>query len=237
MDEENRGMDVSVAIPAYNERGYLNETVRDVRRTLEQQDCSFDIIISEGGSGDGTQKVAEDLEEELPEVEYLRLEERTGKGKAVEKAFRFSERDFFVFMDADGATAADQLPEMLEELQEHDIVIGSRAEDAERDLGRKLASKMFNLGVRSLFFTGFSDHQCGFKGFRTEKVDDLIDSFESEHWFWDTELLVKARKKGLEVGVLPVEWEEKGDSEVDVFSDGVYFSRKLVELRMREWMK
>lgn len=236
MVRKNGVMDLTVGIPAYNEKGYLAETVRDVRDTLRSQDCEFDIVIAEGGSEDGTQKIAEDLEQDIPEVKYLQLGERTGKGRAVEEAFEFSERDFFVFMDADGATAADQLPEMLEELQDHDIVVGSRAEDAERDLGRELASRMFNLGVRFLFVSGFRDHQCGFKGFRREKVRGLIDSIESEHWFWDTELLVKAQNRDLDIGVLPVEWEEKGDSEVDVFSDGVYFSRKLVELRMKQWM-
>jgi glycosyltransferase involved in cell wall biosynthesis len=233
------GMDTTVAIPAYNEEKCLRRTVENVEKELQRikEVGSFDIIISEGGSKDSTPEIAEDLQEEFENVRYLDLGGRRGKGKAVEEAFHASDKKYFVFMDADGATAAGELEGMIKELEDSDVVAGSRENDeAEREFFRNLASNIFNYSVRALFFSDLCDHQCGFKGFRREAVKDLFNQVESKHWFWDTEFLVKAQERDMDVEVLSVEWEEKDDSEIDIISDGLYFSRKLAELRVKQWM-
>ena len=232
-------MKVTVAVPAYNEEGYLEDTVKGIRGELQSLDRvdSFEIIVSEGGSEDDTGEIAESLEKSFEQVEHLDLGDLKGKGKAVEEAFNRSELDYFIFMDADGATAVEELEEMVERLESGDVVIGSRrSDDADRDLLRDVASNLFNYSVRILFFSGISDHQCGFKGFRREAVESVVEDVESDHWFWDTEFLVKAQQNNLDVDVLPVDWEEKGDSEIDLFSDGLYFSRRLAELRIKQWL-
>ena len=229
-------MSTTVAIPAYNEESFLSETVKDILEVLRDKNTGFEIIISEGGSDDGTSDQARTLQERHEEVKYLDLEHRRGKGEAIEEAFKASKRDYFIFMDADGATAPEHLPEMIEKLETYDIVTGVRRDRAERDSERKIASKAFNYTVRVLFSTDLSDHQCGFKGFRSEILEELIGSIESRHWFWDTELLVKAREKDLDIGVLEIDWEEKGGSKINVMRDGIYFSHKLLELRVKQWI-
>ncbi len=239
LEDEKSGMEVTVAIPAYNEEKCLRRTVENVDKELQRLDEveSFDIIISEGGSKDSTSEIAEGLQEEFDNVRYLDLGGRSGKGKAVEEAFKASDKEYFVFMDADGATAAGELEYMIGKLENSDVVVGSRKNDeVDRDFFRDLASNVFNYSVRALFFSDLSDHQCGFKGFRREAVEDLFNQVESKHWFWDTEFLVKAQERDLALEILPVEWEEKDDSEIDIISDGLYFSRKLAELRVKQWM-
>lgn len=239
LEDEKSGMEVTVAIPAYNEEKFIGSTVKTIRKELLgiNQVEDFEIIISEGGSTDSTAELAERLHKELSEVRYLYLGELKGKGEAVTEAYESSDKDYFIFMDADGATDAKELETMVTELEEHDVVIGSRRNNrANRDLLRDVASNVFNYSVRALFFTGLQDHQCGFKGFNRNAVNDVIESVESNHWFWDTEFLVKVRKAGLDIKVLYVDWEEKDDSEINLLSDGLYFSRKLVELRVRQWI-
>lgn len=232
-------MDVTLAIPAYNEKTYIRETVEDAVKKLDDLEIVdlFEIIIAESGSTDGTTEICRDLSKEYSSVRHLDLGDLKGKGRAVEEAFKDSSNEYFFFMDADGATSIEEFKPMLESLRNHDLVVGSRkSSEADRDIIRDFASNMFNYSVKFLFLSGIDDHQCGFKGLRRSEVENLVDDLDSQHWFWDTELLVKAQSKDKDIETLEIDWEEKEDSEVDVISDGFYFSRKLLELRIEQWI-
>ena len=232
-------MDVTLAIPAYNEESHIRETVEEAEETLRDLDIinSHEIIISESCSTDGTKDICKDLESDYASITYLDLKGLRGKGRAIEKAFKNSDNEYFFFTDADGATSTDEFQPMLQSLREHEIVIGSRkSSDVNVNTIRDIASNLFNYSVKILFLSNIEDHQCGFKGFRRSKVEDLMNDLESHHWFWDTELIIKAQGYDKEIESLEIDWEEKGDSEVNLISDGFYFSRKLVELRIKQWM-
>jgi len=231
-------MNVTLAIPAQDEESFIEETVEGAEKTLSTIDLinSYEIIISEGGSTDNTKSICRNLDETSSSIKYLDLEDLQGKGRAIEEAFKNSDNEYFLFIDADGAISTDEFRPMLESLKFYDIVIGSR-KSPEVDIGilRGIASNLFNYGVNFLFSSNIDDHQCGFKGFRRSEVKDILNDLESQHWFWDTELIIKAQSYGKDIETLEIEWEEKGDSKVDLISDGFYFSRKLVELRIRKW--
>jgi len=232
-------MDVTLAIPAYNEETHLRSTVEEARKALEDIHMvdNFEIIISESSSTDGTTEICRDLEERFSKVHHLELEELRGKGRAVEEVFKNSNKEYFFFMDADGATSTEEFKPMLESLKENEIVVGSRkSNEADRDIVRGVASNFFNYSVKLLFLSELDDHQCGFKGLRRSKVEDLVEDLEAQHWFWDTELLVKAQNQGKDIDTLQIIWEEKDDSEVDIISDSFYFSKKLIKLRIKQWM-
>lgn len=232
-------MDVTLTIPAQNEESYIEETVEGAERTLSSIEIvnSHEIIISEGGSTDDTKSICRNLEETYSSIKHLDLKDLQGKGRAIEEAFKDSDNEYFLFADADGATSTDEFRPMLESLKHHDIVVGSRkSPEVEIGILRGIASNLFNYGVNLLFSSNINDHQCGFKGFRRGEVEELIDDLESEHWFWDTELIIKAQSYGKDINTLNIDWEEKGDSEVNLISDGFYFSRKLLELRIKQWI-
>jgi hypothetical protein len=63
------------------------------------------------------------------------------------------------------------------------------------------------------------DHQCGFKAFRREPLLNLLDEVKATHWFWDTEILVRAHRHGLKIKEIPVEWKSGRDTKVNLLED------------------
>ena len=95
---------------------------------------------------------------------------------------------------------------------EFDLVTGSRyipGSTTNRPRLRRAASIAYNSLVRLLFHTGVHDHQCGFKSFSRQLVDCLAVEAKSDSWFWDTEVIVIAKRRGFKIKEIPIEWEEK----------------------------
>lgn len=136
-------------------------------------------------------------------------------------------------MDADLATDISYTEEAVQNLKENSgIVIGSRTgEEAQRDLGRKIPSFIFNNLLKIVFNSGVDDHQCGFKFFEKEKIEEVMKDVENKGFFWDAELLVRAQRQGVEICEMEVSWQEEGDSKVDVVSDGLKFFKEIIRLK------
>lgn len=232
-------MELAVVYPVYNEVEILEDTAQRTIEFLKETDIdSFKVVFVTDGSTDGTQDEAERLEKEMPEVEHLRYEERLGKGLAFEKAFNEIEAEKFIYSDADLSTDIKHIQDAVNHLEnEHDIAVGSRRLDKGLDRGfsREMPSIVFNELVRKGLGSEIRDHQCGFKAFDAEAVEDVFSEVGSDHWFWDAEMLVKAQREGKNIKEFSVDWEETSDSKVNVFRDSIYFFKKTVELRLELW--
>ncbi|ADJ16270.1 lysylphosphatidylglycerol synthase domain-containing protein [Halalkalicoccus jeotgali] len=221
---------VSVVLPAYNEEATIEETVETTIRTLEGflSAEDFEVIVAEDGCSDRTPEIASRLAEKDPRVRHFHGEQRLGRGGAVEQAFRVSEGEVLVFFDTDLATDMRHLEELVESVRTegYDVATGSRwmpDRKADRPLKRGGASRVFNGLVRLALPSELRDHQCGFKAFDRETAFELFDAVEDDHWYWDTEVLVRAQNMGYRVKEFPVEWTSKGDSTVD-------FSRDVLDM-------
>lgn len=232
-------MEIAVVYPVYNEAEILENTAKKTVEALKQQGLEdFTVVYVSDGSTDGTQEEADSLAEEMPEVQHLKYSERLGKGKAFEKAFYSIDAEKFFYCDADLSTELKHLEDLNKHLENgYSIAAGSRriSPGFERGLVREMPSIFFNELLRAVFLSKIRDHQCGFKGFRKEDVEDLFEEVDSEHWFWDAEMLVRAQRKDLRIKEFPVEWSEASDSKVSVFRDSLYFLRKTAELRVKLW--
>jgi uncharacterized protein (TIRG00374 family) len=220
------GVEVSVVLPAYNEAATIEETVRTTLSTLDDflPAGSYEVVVAEDGCEDETPEIAERLASEDDRVRHFHSEERLGRGGALNAAFRDARGDTLVYFDTDLATDMRHLEELVESVRsgEYDLATGSRwmpGEQAERPAKRGIPSRGFNLAVRTLLGSELRDHQCGFKAFSRDAFETLVDDVEDEHWFWDTEMLVRAQRKGLRVKEFAVDWTPKGDSKVDLVRD------------------
>lgn len=228
--------EVSLVLPCYNEENTLEETIDTITEVLKEETALYEIIIVEDGCTDSTPEIAEKLASKTKQIKHLHFRERLGKGKALKKGFNIAKSPKMFFMDTDLATDLRHVKNLLDELDHYDIVIGSRyveGSEAERGLVREFFSKGYNIMARIAFRTGIKDHQCGFKGIKKEVYNDVKDDIESEHWFWDTELLVKAKEKGYSIKEIPVKWEEKEGSEVSVKNSVFYFSKRVVTEKIK----
>jgi hypothetical protein len=124
-------------------------------------------------------------------------------------------------MDVDLSTdLAALLPLIAPLMSGHsDVAIGTRLHrDAQvtRTVKRELISRAYNRVLRLALGARFSDAQCGFKAIRGELARELVPNVADQEWFFDTELLVLAQRRGLRIHEVPVDWVEDLDSRVDI---------------------
>ncbi len=232
-----RGVEVSVVLPAYNEEATIEETVRvtlDRLQTFLPAD-SVEVIVAEDGCDDRTPEIADEMAAADDRVRHFHSDERLGRGGALEFAFDRAAGDTLVYFDTDRATDMKHLEELIERVRsgEADVATGSRwmpGEEADRPAKRGVPSRGFNLLVRTVLRSSLRDHQCGFKAVSRSAFETLRGDVVDDHWFWDTELLVRAQRSGLTVAEFPVDWEPKGDSKVDLVRDVFGMGSQVVRL-------
>jgi hypothetical protein len=222
----SRPVEVSVVLPAYNEEASIEETVRVTLDTLADflPPDSFEVLVAEDGCDDRTPAIADRLAREDDRVRHVHSDERLGRGGALDRAFDAARGGTLAYFDTDLATDMRHLERLVESVRsgEYDLATGSRwmpGRRADRPAKRGVPSRGFNALVRLFLRSEVRDHQCGFKAFSREAFETLRGEVEDEHWFWDTEMLVRAQRRGLRVEEFPVEWEPKGDTKVDLVRD------------------
>ena len=228
---------VDVVIPVYNEERALAGNVAVLRGFLGSSlSQHWRIVVADNGSVDGTPEVAKDLARQYPEVTYIWLELK-GRGRALRKAWLESDADVVSYMDVDLSTKLDAFPVMINALDEgYDVAIGSRlmkGSKVKRSPKREVMSRGYNLLIRMMFCSGFSDAQCGFKAVRREVAQEIVPFIEDQAWFFDTELLLLAERKGCRIKNVPVEWVEDADTRVRIPSTAWEDLKGLLRVRFR----
>ncbi|NYZ79009.1 glycosyltransferase family 2 protein [Candidatus Micrarchaeota archaeon] len=227
-------MRVSIVIPVYNEEPRLRKVITRVEKAIERITKDYEVIIAEDGSIDGTDRLARQIGRENPKVIHLHSDERLGRGEALKRAFKRSKGEILVYMDSDLATDLKHLKELISFIENGaQFSTGSRLlpeSGTRRSVRREIASRTYNLLVRTLFGIPIHDMQCGFKAFERKALFDILDDIEDKHWFWDTECLVRAYKKGYKVVEFPVRWKDKESSKVNFVKDSMRMGTKLVML-------
>ncbi|MHA1731269.1 MAG: glycosyltransferase [Promethearchaeota archaeon] len=228
---------VSIIITMHNDAGIIRGTIQKTLDFLSESGIEAEVIIAEDGSTDGTDKIARELANRLPNVFHLHDDNKLGKGLAIERGVKFAHHAVVMFMDSDLATDLSCIPDLIGGIFEGaSIVVGSRMHPQtriQREFPRTLLSKVFNLIVRVLFRIKLSDMQCGFKAFRKREVMPLFKLILQKKWAWDTELLVLATRAGLKIREIPLIWREGADTKVNVVHNTVEHVKGLVQLRWR----
>ncbi len=230
-------VEVSLVFPAYNEAKGLERAVAVAEGELAKIAKTYEIIIAEDGSTDGTAELAERLAKINPAVRHLHSDERLGRGRALTRAFGESRGEILAYMDVDLSTETSALKTLIDSIREGwDICTGSRllsGSVVERSWTRNLSSRAYNALIRLLFDTGVHDHQCGFKAFNRCSLLAVLAGVEDIHWFWDTEVLAVASRRGYRIREIPVTWVEDRGTTVNLFKDSVRMGFKAFALRWR----
>lgn len=219
----------------------LRQNLELIEKAVSQIVDSYEIIIAEDGCSDETTKIAADMSNICSRMLHLHSDHRLGKGLALKRALKASKGQALIFMDADLSTSLDHLHDVMKLIENgYDIVIGSRyvkGSYVRRPLLRDIASRAYNLLVKLLFWDNVSDHQCGFKGFNHRTVIGVIDEVWENGFLFDTELIVRMKRRGLHIIEIPVKWTEpKGRIPTfNLLVDGIKMGLKLVKLRFKLW--
>jgi glycosyltransferase involved in cell wall biosynthesis len=228
---------VDVVVPVYNEQGALERSVRSLHRYLSAEfPFSWRIVIADNASTDATPAIAATLARELPGVELVRIA-RKGRGLALREAWSRSDARVVCYMDVDLSTDLRGLLPLVAPLMSghSDVAIGSRLARGARVVRgpkRELISRSYNRLLRTVLRARFSDAQCGFKAMTATAAKRLLDDVRDDGWFFDTELLVLAQRRGLRIHEVPVDWVDDPDSRVDIVRTAIEDLRGVARLAM-----
>jgi glycosyltransferase involved in cell wall biosynthesis len=234
---------VTIVIPVLNEAHVLAKSVEKVRSYLREKNFAYtwELLIADNGSTDGTQKVAEELANRYQEVKFVTLLQR-GRGRALRHAWLQSRSAVVCYMDVDLSTDLSHLSELIDAVAKggYGISTGSRlmgASRTTRSFKREFISRCYNLFVKMVLWTHFSDAQCGFKAASREVVEQIVPQVEDQSWFFDTEMMVLAEKQGYRIKDIPVLWVEDDDSRVKILRTAWDDIKGVFRLRGMLWRK
>ncbi|MDB5309691.1 MAG: glycosyltransferase family 2 protein [Gemmataceae bacterium] len=215
MGERQRGRDLSLVIPAYNEAAVVSRAVAEAEAALGQLFDRFEILVVDDGSSDDTAGVVERVLPQAPNTRLLRHPANRGYGAALRTGFAAARHDLVAFTDADCQFDLLDLGAMVTLADECPIVAGYRA-DRKDPWRRRFLSRGYNRLARTLLGTRVRDCDCALKVFRRDALANILP--EARGFFVNTEMLTRARQLGYEVAEVPVTHRPRlgGESKVSL---------------------
>jgi glycosyltransferase involved in cell wall biosynthesis len=217
---------ITVIAPVYNEPDDIEPFIKRVSEQLAGQD--YEIVIAEDGSNDAP-KAIKRLGAKRCRV--LHSDSRLGRGAALTKAILDAKSDIVVYMDVDLSSDLGKISRLISGIESGAAIsTGSRLmanSDTKRGFLRDFMSRGYNSLVRIALGSRLNDHQCGFKAFRKSAVIPVLKKVKDTHWFWDTEILVRAQREGLSVDEFPIVWNEEEGSKVNLLKDTVAMAKGI----------
>jgi len=218
--------DLTLVVPAYNEAERLDEGLRRLAEVLPAAvpGRRIEVIVVDDGSTDGTGQRALALAGRFDQARVLSLPVNTGKGAAIRSGVAAASGDQVAFMDADMSIDPSQLGDLVSALDGAEVAIGTRAARGAVDyhnVARTAMGRAFNRLVNAVTGVGLADTQCGFKAFTTPVARLLFHLAVIDRFAFDVEVLFRARRLGLRVCEVPVDWRHVADSRVRPVADPV----------------
>jgi dolichyl-phosphate beta-glucosyltransferase len=232
---ESRALDLSVVIPAYNEKDRIVPTVGAFAAHLASTGLAWELIVSDDGSSDATRELIAILDH--ANVRLLQAPANAGKGAAVRRGLAAARGRMVLFADADNATPAHELDRLIECIEAGaDVAIASRSADGASVSNRSLLRRAFTTGLRWVVRLGLGvgvrDTQCGFKLFTAEAANRISAAQTVDGFSFDLEVLHLARRFGYSVAEVPVAWFDAPGSKVEPRKEVVRFLSSIARIRL-----
>jgi len=175
-------MDISVIVPLYNEEESLPELEAWIKRVMDQNYYSYEIIMVDDGSTDNSWKIIEELHAINPLVKGIKFQRNYGKSAALNEGFKMAKGDVIITMDADLQDSPDEIPELRRMVLEenYDIVSGWKKKRYDSTLSKNIPSKFFNAATRRASGIYLHDFNCGLKAYK-HKVVKSIEVYGEMH--------------------------------------------------------
>ena len=167
--------DISIIVPLLNEKESLPELVAWIRRVVEKEGWTHEIIMIDDGSTDGSWDTIKELSASDSSIHGIRFRRNYGKSAALFHGFKAAEGRVVFTMDADLQDSPDELPEMYRMVTEEDwdVVSGWKQHRQDNKLTKNLPSKLYNATARWITGIRLHDMNCGLKAYKNEVVKNI----------------------------------------------------------------
>lgn len=170
-------MNISVVVPLYNEEESIPELHAWIKRVMDENGFTYEVIFCNDGSTDGSWKAIQQLAETYPEVHGIKFRRNYGKSPALYCGFEKAEGDVVITMDADLQDSPDEIPELYRMITEdgYDMVSGYKMNRRKGDpLSKTIPTKLFNATARKVSgIKNLHDFNCGLKAYRKEVIKSI----------------------------------------------------------------
>ena len=167
--------DISILIPLYNEVESLPELTAWIRRVLEKEGLSYELLMIDDGSTDGSWAKIKDLSAENPDIHGISFRRNYGKSAALYEGFAAAKGRVVITMDADLQDSPEEIPELYRMVTEEgwDVVSGWKQHRQDNKLTKNLPSKLYNATARKVTGIKLHDMNCGLKAYKNEVVKSI----------------------------------------------------------------
>ncbi|MGH7641547.1 MAG: dolichyl-phosphate beta-glucosyltransferase [Candidatus Dormibacteria bacterium] len=232
-------VELSLILPAYNELERLPPSLTAIRGHLDGSGRSYQVLVVDDGSTDGTGEMVEQLRPDWPQLELIVFDHNRGKGAAVRAGMLHAGGRLRLFSDSDLSTPIVEMGKLESAISGGaGVAIGSRAlpgsqVELHQPLYRELMGKTYNQALRRLVLPGLRDTQCGFKMFTAAAAVSCFTPLRTPGFGFDAEVLLRARLQAIPIAEIPVVWRNAAGTRVSSFRDGGQMLTDLLRLRRR----
>ncbi len=230
---------LSLVLACYNEAEHLEASFAEIKDTLEHARIPFEILFVDDASRDRTREILARLVASHPQLALRTIlhERNRGRGATVSDGFHAARGTVTGYIDVDLEVHSRYIPSLVRAIDRGADVATLRRIYAFqlRSLDRYLMSRGYSFLVRHLLDVGTADTETGYKFFRRESVLPLLDEIEDPGWFWDTEFMVRAARRGLKLVEIPGAYIRRKDktSTVSGLRDSLRYFAQLLRFRSR----
>lgn len=208
-------MKTSIVLPAKNEAGAIGQTIQDILAL----NIACEIIVVNDGSTDSTGDIASQAGAKIVSHPYSK-----GNGAAIKTGARTATGDIIVFMDADGQHDPQDIPRLLEKInQGYDLVVGARQEGSQASVGRGVANALYNNLATYMTEQKVEDLTSGFRAVRADKFREFLYLLPNGFSYPTTSTMAFFRA-GYSVTYIPIHTAKRiGKSHIKPLKDGLRF--------------
>ncbi len=168
-------MDISVIVPLFNEEESLPELADWIKRVMDENHFTHEVVMIDDGSKDDSWQVVENLQKNNPNIKGIKFRRNYGKAAALYCGFEEAKGDVVITMDADLQDSPDEIPELYRMVKDegYDLVSGWKKKRKDPVLTKNLPSKFYNWTVRRMSGIKLHDMNCGLKAYRKNVIKSI----------------------------------------------------------------
>lgn len=231
--------ELSLVLTCYNESAYIESSVQEIYKVLTSTCKRFEIIIVDDGSVDGSVQIIEKLSQNLEQVRSIILPKNKGRGHAFRTGAEKAKGDIIGYLDLDLEISCNYIPSAIQALEGKEDIVTIRRSYGLNFNPTYLLRQMLSFGYMHFMaiYLGIQrmDTEAGFKFFKREPLLAILPEVKSCRWFFDTEIMVLASKKGYKINELSGQVIRRAGktSSVRIWQDGLDHFRELIRLKSR----